>query len=111
MKKVVWMGSSRADLIAFPPDARREGGFQLDKAQRGEDPVHWKPMPTIGEGVREIRIRIAVGAFRVIYLASRPDGIYVLHCFQKKTQKTNRQDLALAEKRFRSIPRLHEVKT
>jgi len=66
-------------------------------------------MTTIGAGVREIRIRSADGAFRVIYLATRPDGLYVLHCFQKKTRTTSRQDLELAEKRFRSIPKVRET--
>lgn len=59
-------------------------------------------MPSIGAGVREIRVR-AGGAFRVIYLASRPEGVYVLHCFQKKTQKTAPSDLELAKLRFKQI--------
>ena len=108
-KKVIWMGSSKADLVAFPPDARRECGYQLEKAQRGESPTSWKPIPAIGEGVRELRVRIAAGAFRVLYLATRPEGLYVLHCFQKKARRTSRQDLALAVKRFGSIPRLQKV--
>jgi phage-related protein len=56
-------------------------------------------------GVREIRVRESSGVFRCIYLATRPEGIYVLHCFQKKTQKTSQQDLDLAQRRFRSILR------
>ena len=98
------MGSSREDLIAFPADARRDAGYQLEMVQCGEEPQDWKPMASVGAGVREIRIREASGAFRVIYLATRPDGIYVLHCFQKKTQKTSRSDLTLAQARFKAIP-------
>jgi phage-related protein len=71
--------------------------------RRSVDPDDWKPMPTIGAGVREIRVRESSGAFRCIYLATRPEGIYVLHCFQKKTRKTRQQDLDLAHKRFKSI--------
>ncbi|MGZ8217853.1 type II toxin-antitoxin system RelE/ParE family toxin [Methylomagnum sp.] len=59
-------------------------------------------MPSIGPGIREIRIRLG-GAFLVIYLAMRPEGVYVLHCFQKKTQKTAPRDVELARQRFKQI--------
>jgi phage-related protein len=103
MKKLIWMGSSREDLRAFPRQARREMGYQLENVQESVDPDDWKPMSTVGSGVREIRVRESSGAFRCIYLATRPEGIYILHCFQKKTQKTSRQDLDLAARRFRAI--------
>ena len=60
-------------------------------------------MNTIGQGVKEIRIRDAAGAFRVIYAAKFADAVYVFHCFQKKTDKTNKADLDLAAKRFRDL--------
>jgi phage-related protein len=97
------MGSSREDLRDFPREAQREIGYQLEHVQEGLDPDDWKPMSIVGSGVREIRVRESSGAFRCIYLATRPEGIYVLHCFQKKTQKTSQQDLDLAGKRFKSI--------
>jgi phage-related protein len=103
MKPVFWMGSSKGDLIAFPDEVRREIGYQLEHVQEGMDPDDWKPMPTVGAGVREIRVRESSGAFRCIYLATRPEGVYVLHCFQKKTQKTRQRDLDLAHKRFKLI--------
>ena len=103
MKKLIWMGSSREDLRAFPRQARREMGYQLENAQEGLDPDDWKPMSTVGSEVREIRVRESSGVFRCIYLATRPEGIYVLHCFQKKTQKTSRQDLDLAARRFKAM--------
>jgi len=103
MKQVVWLGTSRTDLAAFPKDARRDAGYQLNKIQHGEEPNDWKPMPTIAHGAREIRIREASGAFRVIYVANFADCIYVLHAFQKKTQKTDFQDIHLARERFKSI--------
>jgi phage-related protein len=103
MRPVVWIGSSKKDLIAFPADARRQAGFQLDKVQRGEEPDDWKPMRSIGFRVREIRINEASGAFRVIYVAERGGQVYALHCFQKKGQKTSQHDLTLARQRFRSI--------
>lgn len=103
------MGSSLGDLRAFPADARREAGYQLDQVQRGEEPQDWKPMRAVGQGVREIRIQEESGAFRVIYLATRPEGVYVLHCFRKKTQKTSQRDLQLAVLRFGAIPRKGEL--
>lgn len=108
VKPAIWMGSSREDLKAFPADARREAGYQLDKLQRGDDPDDWKPMRSVGQSVREIRIHEESGAFRVIYLAARPEGIYVLHCFQKRTQKTSQRDLRLAAQRLAAIPRRGE---
>jgi len=64
-------------------------------------------MPTIGPGVREIRIRIA-GAHRVFYVATRAEAIYVLHAFQKKTQKTTARDLEIGRERFRALGRLRQ---
>ena len=95
--------SALDDLRAFPDSARREAGFQLDQVQHGGDPDHWKPMPTIGQGVREIRIRDEIGAFRIIYVAKFSKTVYVLHCFQKKTPKTRKSDIDLAEKRYRDL--------
>jgi phage-related protein len=91
------------DLRAFPTAARREAGYQLDQVQQGRDPDDWKPMSTIGAGVREIRIREADGAFRVIFVAKFEAAIYVLHCFQKKTQRTGREDIALATRRYKDL--------
>jgi len=99
------MGGSKADLVAFPRDARHDAGYQLEKVQCGFEPSDWKSMPTVGAGVREIRIHEESGAFRVIYLAARAEAVYVLHCFQKKSQTTNRSDVQLAVKRFKAIPR------
>lgn len=105
MKTIVWQGSSYNDLRALPLNARRDAGYQLDKVPRGLEPNDWKPMATVGRGVREIRIREDDGAFRVIYVASLGDSIYVLHAFQKKSQKTSVKDLNLAKARFKAIER------
>ena len=67
------------------------------------NPDDWKPFTIIGPGVQEIRIRDASGAFRIIYLARLPAAIYVLHCFQKKTQKTGQADQDLAARRYRDL--------
>jgi phage-related protein len=102
-KAVKFRGGALDDLRDFPETARREAGFQLDKVQNGLDPTDWKPMNTVGQSVREIRIRDASGAFRVIYVAKFADAIYVLHCFQKKAQATSKADLDLATNRYRDL--------
>ena len=104
-KSIIWLGNSRRDLRAFPALARRLVGFQLRRVQQGLDPVDWKPMQTVGPGVREIRIHIA-GAHRVFYVATRPEAIYVLHAFEKKTQKTSAHDLRIGRDRFRALRKL-----
>lgn len=105
MKPLSFLGSSLDDLRTFPEAARREAGHQLDQVQRGLDPEDWKPMPSVRSGVREVRIRDQAGAFRVIYLATRPEAVYVLHAFQKKTQATAKRDLELAEARLKELTR------
>lgn len=104
-KRVVWLGTSKADLKALPKTVLAQAGYQLFLVQCGLEPTDWKPMSTVGPGVREIRVRDSSGAFRVIYLTSRPEAIYVLHCFQKKTQTTSRADIELAQKRLNLVPR------
>lgn len=103
LKDLDFRGSALADLRSFPILARREAGYQLDRVQNGLEPGDWKPMATIGSGVQEIRIRDEAGIFRVIYVAKFAGTVYVLHCFQKKTQKTSKQDLNLASKRYREL--------
>lgn len=102
-KPLQFRGSAQDDLRAFPMTAKREAGHQLDQVQNGFEPDDWKPMATIGAGVREIRIRDMAGAFRVVYVAKFADAIYVLHCFQKKTEKTSQVDIDLATKRYRDL--------
>lgn len=103
MKPVVFLADSLDRLRAFPERPRRDAGFQLDRVQRGLDPDDWKPMATIGPGVREIRVRDASGAYRVVYVATFAEAVYVLHAFQKKTQRTSARDLALARTRLREV--------
>ena len=90
MKPVWWIGDSRKAVQGFSVDVRREAGYQLDRVQRGEDPTDWKPMGSVGVGVREIRIR-AENAYRVLYVAQFAEAVYVLHAFVKKSQRTPRR--------------------
>ena len=99
-KPIEFRGNALEDLRAFPRTARREAGYQLDQVQRGREPDDWKPMNAVGRGVKEIRIRDAAGIFRVLYVTKFADAVYVLHCFQKKTQKTRKADIDLAGQRY-----------
>jgi phage-related protein len=104
-KPLDWIGSSLADVRDLPDDARREVGFQLGLVQTGEDPDDFKPMPTVGPGVFEIRVRDAGRAFRSFYVARFEESVYVLHVFEKKTQKTAQADLDLGRARYKTLTR------
>ena len=103
VKDLKFRGSSLQDLCEFPKDARREAGYQLDRVQNGLEPEDFKPMSDVGSGVQEIRIKDEAGIFRVLYVARFEDAVYVLHCFQKKTQRTAKSDLDLASKRYAEL--------
>jgi phage-related protein len=105
LKRVTFHGDSLDRLRDFPEEARQEAGHELYQVQAGRGPSDWKPMPTIGAGVREIRVHEASGAYRVIYIATFADAVHVLHAFQKKTRKTARRDLELAAARLRELKR------
>lgn len=102
MKGIRFCGRSLEALREFPTDAKREAGYQLDRVQHGLEPNDWKPMSSIGPGVREIRIKHK-GQFRVIYVAKHADAIYVLHAFQKKTQRTRKQDIDTARQALKAL--------
>ena len=76
-KPVDFLGTSLDDLRAFPITARREAGHQIDQVQSGQEPDDWRPMNTVGQGVKEIRIRDVAGAFRVVYVAKFADAKFV----------------------------------
>ncbi|NJP03507.1 type II toxin-antitoxin system RelE/ParE family toxin [Pseudomonas sp. hsmgli-8] len=102
-KPIEWLGTSKEDLREFPPVAKQRAGYQLELIQDGEEPADWKPMESVGHGVREIRIKCKDGAFRVFYVVSRPEAVYVLHAFRKTTEKTEKRDIDLAKARYRSL--------
>jgi phage-related protein len=102
MKKLRFVGSSLDDLKNFSAEARREAGFELDAVQRGGMPSDFKPLLSVGSGAYEIRIHVQ-GEWRVIYVARFDDAVYVLHAFHKKTQKTRREDIELATRRYKQI--------
>src|SRR5216684_3651496 len=103
MKPVRFLGDSLKCLRDFPEDAKQDAGYQLDKVQRGEQPDDFKPMPSIGRGVEEIRVWDDRGTYRVIYTARLSDAVYVLHAFQKKTRATGKREIDLAKERFTEL--------
>jgi len=104
MKTLRFIGSSLDDLRDFPAEARRQVGFELNAVQRGMMPTDFKPMPTVGAGVYEIRVHV-LGEWRVMYIARCEQSVDVLHAFQKKTQRTRKEDLELAARRYRELER------
>ena len=102
LKPLAFLGSSHDDLLEFPPEVRHALGLELMRVQFGAMPTDFKPMPAVGNGAYEIRVRIE-GAWRVIYVAKFEAAVYALHAFQKKTQQTRKEDIELASKRYRQI--------
>jgi phage-related protein len=101
-KGLLWVGSSRSDVRAFPRGARRLVGYQLRRVQQGLDPLDWKPIPSVGPGVQEIRIHTAL-EHRVLYVAKFVEAVYVLHAFEKRTRKASRRDMQLARQRYQAL--------
>lgn len=105
MKAVEFLGNSLKALRELPAGGRRSLGFQLERVQRGDDPLDWKPMATVGAGVCGIRARDEFGAYRMMYVAKFEEAVFVLHCFTKKSQKTSALDLDLARSRYQQLIR------
>jgi phage-related protein len=102
-KNLVFLGNTLDRLRSFPKDVRADVGKQLDRVQKGGRPQDWKPMPSIGRGVEACRTWDESGTYRTIYVARFENAVYVLHIFQKKSQKTNQKHCDLARKRLKMI--------
>ena len=105
MRPICFLGNSLESLREFPEDARQDAGYQLDQVQRGKQPVDFKPMPSVGKGVEEMRVWDDSGTYRVIYLARLKDAVVVLHAFQKKTRATSKLDIDIAKSRHAELMR------
>jgi phage-related protein len=103
MKPLHFVGSSREDLRDFPESARETAGHQLFKVQQGKEPDDWKPMSTVEAGVQEIRIWDESGAYRVLYVSKFEEAVYLLHVFEKRSQKTAKGDVQLAKARYTDL--------
>ena len=103
-KPLAWLGASLDDVRAFPEDARREAGHQLGRVQQGLLPTDWRPMPSVGAGVIEIRVH-PPPEHRVFYVAKFDEAVYVLHAFEKRSRATPSQAIDLAQKRLGDLLR------
>jgi phage-related protein len=103
MKLLHFVGSSREDLRELPENARETAGHQLFKVQQGKEPDDWKPMPTVGVGVKEIRVWDESGTYRILYVAKFEEAVYLLHVFEKRSQKTAKGDVQLAKSRYTDL--------
>jgi phage-related protein len=106
-KPIQWIGTSKDDIRNFPDEAKRKAGFELRVIQKGEKPTDFKPMSIIGKGVEEIRIWTG-NTYRIFYVARFPEAVYVLHAFEKKTQKTSKKDIELGQKRYQQMIQLRQ---
>jgi phage-related protein len=102
IKPIRWVADSRRRIGEFSQEARQIAGFELWEVQQGNEPSDWKPMTTVGSGVKEIRIHVE-GEYRVLYVAKFEEAVYVLHVFQKKTQRTPKPDIEIASNRYRAL--------
>lgn len=103
MKDIDFLGDSLDNIRAFSDEAKDDVGYQLDKVQRGQNPDNWKPLKTVGAGVKEIRTKVSDGIYRTVYIVNFEESVYVLHAFQKKTEKIAKSDITLAKKRFKDL--------
>lgn len=101
-KDLAWVGRALDALRDFPADARRDAGHQLHLVQLGLDPDDWRPMPSVGSGVIEVRVH-GDTEFRVFYIATFPEAVYVLHAFEKKTRKTPQSDIAVGRENLKEL--------
>ena len=108
---MVWEGDSRDVLQAFPEGVRQNLGFQLWQLQRGERPSDYRPLPSIGKSVFELRDQDERAWYRVVYLSRISDVIYVLHCFEKRSREMSKRDFEKAKQRLKAVrARLAEEK-
>jgi phage-related protein len=113
-KPVIWCSESLKDELVnnWSIEIRRRAGFQLRKVQDGFDPDDWKPMNTIGVGVKEIRLQDEdKSQYRLIFIAKYEEGIYVLHVITKNAaQKTAPNDIQQARTRLKEVERVRRKK-
>lgn len=90
MKTVIWNDKTIETIRSFPEEVRKEVGYLIYRLQMGEqlDFPHSKSMSTIANGVFELRIKGTDGVYRVFYYIKIKEKVFILHAFQKKTQKT-----------------------
>ena len=115
LKPVVWVGSSRRDLSAFPDDVRRLMGQVLFEAQIGGKHPAAKPMKGFhGAGILEIVDDYDGNTWRAVYTVRFAEAIYVLHAFEKKARRgisTPKNEIELIQRRLQDAATLHRSKS
>lgn len=102
--EIHWEGNSREVLAGFPDPVRGDLGFSLWQIQNGEIPLSaTRRMESVGAGVWELKEQDERKWYRVLYLSKIGDVIYVLHCFEKQSRKTDRRDLDVARERLSQV--------
>ena len=97
-------GDSLEVLSGFPDGVKRSLGFSLRQLQIGREPTSQiRSMSSIGPGVYELKEADERAWYRVIYLSRIENTIYVLHCFEKESRKTDRRDIELARQRLKLV--------
>jgi phage-related protein len=107
LKRIEWIGGSRRSLKTFPDEARYQAGSQLLRVQEGKAPLDWKAMPGVGAGTIEIRLHVP-HEHRVMYVAKFQEAVYVLSCFEKKTQKTAQKEIENARSAYAEMQRIRK---
>ena len=98
------------ELLSFPKPIVKVIGYQLGRVEAGLEPDRWEWFATVGEGVRQLGVKDATAWYRTMYVTSFPEAIYVLHCFQKKTDKTPKRDIDIARARLSDLTAEHRTK-
>jgi phage-related protein len=93
-------------IRSFPKSARREMGESILELQKGSHLTmpRSRPIPAVGPGVQEIRVRDAAGIYRAFYLQKSERGVMVFHAFEKRSAKTPRSEIELGRSRLREMP-------
>ena len=105
MRPIVFHKVARDVIRAFPREIRDRLGKALYLLQMGEQlgmPIS-RPMPSVAQGVSELRLRSADGQFRVFYFVASSRGVLVLHAFVKKTNQTPAGEISVARTRLREL--------
>jgi len=110
LKPLFWVGSSKKDLMEMPAPVVDVVGYALYLAQNGHKHQQAKPLKGFGSaGVLEVVEDYDGSTYRAVYTVKFSNGVYVLHCFQKKSRKgieTSKQDKDMIEARLK-VARQH----
>lgn len=113
IKPIIWVASTKGDLISLPDDVQDEIGHALYQAQKGEKSDKAKPFKGFGSAaVLEVVESDAGGTYRAVYTVKFKEAVAVLHVFQKKSKQgiaTPKQDVDLIKSRFKLAQQEYEA--